>query len=91
MGYDGQFWVASAILNLSELKGMSIWEMGHKVNLFEVAPWVDNAKPTQKQYDIINDVLNYGWVADVAYFRTDYYHSFGAPMVQIENICFSSP
>jgi hypothetical protein len=91
MGYDGQFWVASAILNLSQRQNMSIWEIGHNVNMFEVAPWVDNSVPTQAQYDIINDVLNNGWIADVAYFRTNYPHSFGKFMIQIENVCFNSP
>ena len=91
MGHEGQFWVASAILNLAERKNMSIWEMGHKVNIFEVAPWVDDAKPTQQQYDIIYEVLNNGWIANVSYFRTDYPHPFGKFMVQIENVCFNSP
>ena len=91
MGYEGQFWVASAILNLSEKKQMSIWDMGHKVNIFSVAPYVDNAKPTQTQYDIIEEVLSYGWIANVAYFRTDYPHSFGHFMIKIENVCFNSP
>lgn len=91
MGYEGQFWTASAILNLSELKQMSIWAMGHNVNMFEVAPWVDNATPTRQQYNIIYEVLNNGWIADVSYFRTDYPHSFGNFMIQIENMCFNSP
>lgn len=91
MGHEGQFWVASAILNLSEHKGMSIWDMGHDVNLFEVAPWVDEANPTQQQYDIIYEVLNNGWIADVCFFRTNYPHSFGKFMVKIENICFTAP
>ena len=91
MGYEGQFWVASAILNLAERRQESIWEMGHNVNTFEVAPWVDNATPTQQQYSIIYEVLNNGWIANVAYFRTDYPHSFGKFMIQIENVCFNSP
>lgn len=91
MGHEGQFWVASAILNLSEHTGMSIWEMGHNVNLFEVAPWVDEAQPTQQQYDIIYEVLNNGWIADVCFFRTNYPHQFGTFMIKIENICFTAP
>ena len=91
MGYEGQFWVASAILNLSEYTDMSIWDMVHKVNMFAVAPIVDDAKPTQQQYDIIYEVLNNGWIADVCFFRTDYPHPFGKFMVQIENVCFNSP
>lgn len=91
MGHEGQFWTASAILNLSEYTGMSIWEMGHKVNMFAVAPFVDDAVPTQQQYDIIYEVLNNGWIADVCFFRTDYPHNFGKFMVQIENVCFNSP
>jgi hypothetical protein len=91
MGHEGQFWTASAILNLSHNKQMSIWDMGHNINLFEVAPWVDEANPTQQQYDIIYEVLNNGWIADVSYFRTDYPHSFGNFMIKIENVCFNSP
>lgn len=91
MGHEGQFWTASAILNLSELKQMSIWDMGHIENIFSVAPWVDNATPTQQQYDIIYEVLNNGWIADVSYFRTDEPHTFGKFMIQIENVCFNCP
>lgn len=89
MGYEGQLWVASAILNLSEVKQMSIWEMGHQVNIFSVAPYVDDATPLQTQYDIIYDILVNGWIADVCYFRTDYPHSFGTFMKQVENVYFN--
>jgi hypothetical protein len=91
MGYEGQFWTASAMLNFSELNNISIWDMGHNENMFEVAPWVDDATPSQEQYDIIYEVLNNGWIADVCYFRTNQPHSFGTYMIKIENICFSSP
>lgn len=91
MGHEGQFWVASAILNLSERRQASIWDIGHDPNTFTVAPWVDDATPTQQQYDIIYEVLNNGWIADVCFFRTNHPHSFGNFMTQIENIYFSSP
>lgn len=91
MSHEGQFWVASAILNLSEVKQMSIWEMGHNVNIFSVAPWVDDAIPDQQQYDIIYEVLNNGWIANVAHFRTNHPHSFGTFMIEIDNIYFSTP
>ena len=89
MGYEGQLWVASAVLNLSEVKQMSIWDMGHQINIFAVAPYVDNATPTETQYEIIYDILANGWIADVCYFRTDYPHSFGTFMRNVENVYFN--
>lgn len=91
MGYEGQFWVASAILNLSKRSNMSIYDMGHNIGMFAVAPYVDTVQPTDMQYQIIHNVLKNGWIKDVCYFRTDYPHSFGRFMRQIENVCFNAP
>jgi hypothetical protein len=91
MGWEGQVYVCSAILNLSDRSGRSIWNMAHDINTFAVAPWVDTRTATSTQYEVINYVLNGGRIKEICYFREDYYHSFGTPVCQIENICFSKP
>ena len=91
MGWEGQVYVCSAILNLSDRSGRSIWNMAHDINTFAVAPWVDTRTATSTQYEVINYVLNGGRIKEICYFREDYYHSFGTPVCKIENICFSKP
>lgn len=90
MGWEGQVYVCSAILNLCDYSGKTIWSAGHNANMFSVAPIVDSARPTQTQYDVIDYVINQGGrVPEVKYFRTSHYHSFGTPMCRIENVYFS--
>ena len=91
MGYEGQRYVCSAILNLSDYTGRSIWELAHDINTMSVAPIVDTAVPTETQYQVIEDVLNGARVEEICYFRTSYYHSFGTPVCNIENVYFSKP
>ena len=91
MGWEGQVYVCSAILNLRDRNNCSIWTMAHDINTFAVAPYVDSAVPTATQYEVIEYVLNGGRIKEICYFREDYYHSFGTPVCQIENICFSKP
>lgn len=91
MGYEGQRYVCSAILNLSDYTGRSIWELAHDINTMSVAPIVDSAVPNETQYQVIEDVLNGARVEEICYFRTSYYHSFGTPVCNIENVYFSKP
>jgi hypothetical protein len=90
MGWEGQVYVCSAILNLCDYEGTTIWRAGHNANKFSVAPIVDSARPTQTQYDVIDYVINQGGrIPEVKYFRTSHYHNFGTPMCRIENVYFS--
>ena len=91
MSYEGQFWIASSIINLAKRSNMSIIEMGHNFNMFSVAYIVDSKVPTDTQYKIIYDVLSNGWIDKVCYFRTNHPHGFGKYMTNIDNIYFSSP
>ena len=91
MGYEGQRYVCSAILNLSDYTGRSIWDLAHDINTMSVAPIVDSAVPNETQYQVIEDVLNGARVEEICYFRTSYYHSFGTPVCNIENVYFSKP
>lgn len=90
MGWQGQVYVCSAILNLCDYSNYTIWYSGHIERIFEVAPYVDYAQPLQTQYDVIDYVINQGGrISEIKYFRTDYYHDFGTPVCRIENVYFS--
>lgn len=91
MSWDGQVYLCSAILNLCDITGKSVWTAGHTYSMFSVAYIVDGVVPSQTQYDVINYVLNGGRIPNIAYFRTDYYHSFGTPFCVIDNVYFSTP
>lgn len=89
--WECQVYTCSAILNLSDRNQMSIWDMGHNYNMFAVAYIVDDAVPTQTQYDVIDYVLGGGRIPEICYFRTDYYHPFGTSVCAIDNQYFSKP
>ena len=90
MSWEGQVYICSAILNLSDTYEMSIWTMGHNKNMFAVAPYVDYSTPTQTQYDVIDYVINQGGrIPEVRYFQIGCYHSFGIPVREIDGCYFS--
>ena len=89
MGWTGQVYVCSAILNFCDVECVSLWRAGHNPNMFSVASYVDYARPDQMQYDVIDYVINGGRVYGVTYFRTLHYHNFGTPTCRVENVYFS--
>ena len=87
-----QVYTCSAILNLSDYTGESVWELGHDSQNFSVAPYVDKATPTSTQYEVIEYVLNGGKIPDICFFRSDGgYHNFGTPVCQVGGHYFSKP
>ena len=89
--WECQVYTCSAILNLADRNQMSIWDIGHNYNMFAVAYIVDDAVPTQTQYNVIDYVLSGGRIPEICYFRCDYYHPFGTPVCAIDNQYFSKP
>ena len=91
MTWEGQVYTCSAILNLSDYSGRSIWNMAHDSNTFSPASFVDTVTPSQTQYDVINHVLSGNRVADICWFRTGHYHNFGTPVCEVDGHYFSKP
>ena len=85
----GKLYTCSAILNHCEKSNMTLWDCGHNASHFAVAPYVDRLTPTQECYEVVNYVLNGGRIAEICYFRTGYYHSFGTPICKVDNHYFS--
>ena len=89
--WEGQVYTCSAILNYCERNNTSIWDAAHNINAFEPAPYVDDAKPTAMQYEVIYYVLNGGRIPDICWFRTGQYHDFGIPVAKVGDHYFSKP
>ena len=91
MTWEGQVYTCSAILNLSDHSGRTIWNMAHDANIFSPASFVDTVTPLQTQYDVIDYVCSGGRIADICWFRTGHYHSFGTPVCEVDGHYFSKP
>lgn len=89
--WEGQVYTCSAILNFCDRNNTSIWDAAHNRNYFEPAPFVDDAKPTSVQYEVIYYVLNGGRIPDICWFRTGHYHNFGTPVAKVGDHYFSKP
>ena len=89
MDWWGQVYTCSAILNLCDTEHRDLWAAGHNKNCFAVAPYVDSVEPTEETYEVIDYVLGGGRIADIRYFRTGYYHTFGTPVCQVGAHYFS--
>lgn len=85
----GQVYTCSAILNHCEVSKLTLWEAGHNINHFAVAPYIDNVKPSQRCYEVVDYVLNGGRIAEICFFRSGHYHNFGTPVCQVDGHYFS--
>ena len=89
MTWEGQVYTASAILNFCDRYKISMWEAGHNKNMFSVAPYVDEASPKTRQYEVIEYVLGGGRIGEICHFRTKHYHTFGTPICKVDGHYFS--
>lgn len=81
--------VVSVVLNravnsdiISVIKAKGQFDLGNKL---------DNIKPLQTQYDVVDYVLENGITipSDVIYFRSGYFHTWATDYMQIDNTYFS--
>lgn len=86
--WDGQVATCSAIINHIEHNNgdFSVLDKG---NHFSPASFYRYKTPNQMQYDVLEFVLSGHLIADVKYFRMNYYHNFGTPMFAIDGEYFS--
>lgn len=86
--WDCQVATCSAIINLIDHYDGD-FSILDKSNVFSPAYFYRSVTPLQTQYDVLEYVLSDHLIADIKYFRTSYYHSFGTPMFAIDNVHFS--
>lgn len=90
MDWEGKVYTCSAILNFCDRYNIDVWRAGHTKNCFSVAPYVDDAKPTQAEYEVIEYVLSGGRIGEICHFRSGgAYHDFGTPICQVGAHYFS--
>ena len=85
--WECQVITLSAILNHCDEYG-GLWVLD-SVGHFAVAPYYRYYTPQEEQYEVIEYVLSGHRIADVKYFRTQYFHGFGTSMLCIDGVYFS--
>lgn len=86
---DCQWLVGSTILNLADERG-GIENVVFDYNTFNVAYVLYDCTPSELSYKVATRVLSGDRDYNVKYFRTDYYHGFGTPYTNVDNVYFST-
>jgi hypothetical protein len=83
--------VVSVVLNRVNTSGNTISEVIKAPGQFDLGNKLDNIKPLQTQYEVVDYVLTNGITIpeDVTYFRSGHFHSFAEDYKQIGNMYFS--
>ena len=84
-----QWLTASTILNLAESRG-GIADVVYDYNTFNVAGMIDSCSPSDLSYSVAERVLSGDRDYNVMAFRAGYYHSFGTPYTNADNVYFST-
>lgn len=84
-----QWLVGSAILNLADERG-GIENVVFDYNTINVAYILYDYTPSDLSYGIAKKLLDGNRDYQVKYFRTNYYHGFGTPYTNVDNVYFST-
>ena len=84
-----QWLVGSTILNLADRNG-GIVNVTTNSNMFNVAPYLYSCTPSDLSYQVAQRVLSGDRDYSVMAFRANYYHNFGKPYTNIDNVYFST-
>lgn len=81
----------STLLNLADrYHGGDIEATARDSSIFDVAGYLDSVVPNQKCWDVADRLLSGDRDYNVMAFRTNYYHLFGTPYTNIDNVYFST-
>jgi hypothetical protein len=84
-----QWLVGSTVMNLGEERGCGI-EIVFDYNTFNVAYVLYSCTPSDTSYAVAERILSGDRDYNVMAFRTDYYHPFGNPYTNVDNVYFST-
>lgn len=91
--FECQVYTTSAILNLWDYNGhKDFMAFTSDYNTFSDDPYkLNHISDWEKKYvkDAVDYTLAGGRVAEIRYFRADYYHNFGTPVYSIDNTFYS--
>lgn len=84
-----QWLVGSTAMNLADEYG-SLETVAFNYDIFNVANILYTDTPSSLSYSVTTRIINGDRDINVRAFRTDYYHSFGSPYTNVDNVYFSS-
>lgn len=84
-----QWLVGSTAMNLANEYG-SLETVAFDYDIFNVANILYTDTPSNLSYSVATRIINGDRDVNVRAFRTDYYHSFGSPYTNVDNVYFSS-
>jgi hypothetical protein len=84
-----QWLVGSTAMNLANEYG-SLETVAFNYDIFNVANILYTDTPSSLSYSVAIRIINGDRDVNVRAFRTDYYHSFGSPYTNVDNVYFSS-
>lgn len=84
-----QWLVGSTAMNLANEYG-SLETVAFNYDIFNVANILYTDTPSSLSYSVATRIINGDRDVNVRAFRTDYYHSFGSPYTNVDNVYFSS-
>lgn len=84
-----QWLTASTILNLADERG-GVESVVSDYNTFNVAGAIRSCSPSDTSYSVARRVVSGDRDYNVKAFRASYYHSFGTPYTNIDNVYFST-
>lgn len=88
---DCLWFTGSALLNLADYyNNGDIQATANDSNIFDTADCYYDQEPTQECWDVTDRLISGDRDFQVMFFRTDYYHSFGTPYLNIDNVYFST-
>lgn len=84
-----QWLVGSTAMNLANEYG-SLETVAFNYDIFNVANILYTDTPSNLSYSVATRIINGDRDINVRAFRTDYYHSFGSPYTNVDNVYFIS-
>lgn len=84
-----QWLVGSTAMNLANEYG-SLETVAFDYDIFNVANILYTDTPSNLSYSVATRIINGDRDVNVRAFRTDYYHSFGSPYTNVDNVYFSN-
>lgn len=84
-----QWLVGSTAMNLADERG-GLAAVAYNYNIFNVAYKIDSCTPSALSRSVAGRVLSGDRDYNVKAFRTNYYHGFGTPYTNVDNVYFST-
>ena len=84
-----QWLIGSTAMNLADERG-GLANVAYDYNTFNIAYLIDGCKPSSLSISVAERILSGDRDYKVKAFRMNYYHSFGSPYTNVDNVYFST-